>query len=355
MTNTADGTITVRAGGSGGPRQLEFDLVNAGTLRLETNVAFNRSGGVYVNQGRWLVDNGTFAPGSSPGVLTVAGNYTQSADARLAIEIGGCSAGTQYDRLAVTGAATQNGTLAVDLVDGFVPEAGDIFVVATFASQTGSFTTVDLPALPIDRRWDFLSGANELRLAIVAVQTPTPTATDTPGPTDTPTPTATVTETPTITATPTATFPTATPTATATAEAIAAIDLGGTGAEPFSPGEALVDRQARDAYRRPLAELRRETEAARELHDLGRIEHLQHEAGRLEQELARVIGLHGRLRCGGNTAERARLNVTRAIRTAIRRIDAGDAACGRFFTARIRTGNVCQYLPGDDAPSEWAL
>jgi hypothetical protein len=136
---------------------------------------------------------------------------------------------------------------------------------------------------------------------------------------------------------------------------ITAIELGGSGPEPFSAGEALVDRQAREAYRRRLAELRSEIDEAGDLNDIGRVQHLQIEAGELEQELSRVIGLHGRVRRGGNTAERARLNVTRAIRTAIRKIEAGDAGCGRFFAATIRTGNVCLYLPGADAPSDWAL
>lgn len=136
---------------------------------------------------------------------------------------------------------------------------------------------------------------------------------------------------------------------------IAALELGGTAAEPFSAGEELVDRQARDAYRRRLAELRREIDEAGERNDIGRVELLQSEAGEIEQELSRVVGLHGRLRRGGNTAERARLNVTRAIRTAIRKIDAGDSGCGRFFAIAIRTGNVCRYLPGDDAPSAWDL
>ena len=46
---------------------------------------------------------GTVAPGNSPGILTVDGNYTQDAGGTLALEIGGLMPGEQHDKLVVNG------------------------------------------------------------------------------------------------------------------------------------------------------------------------------------------------------------------------------------------------------------
>jgi hypothetical protein len=81
-------------------------------------------------------------PGS-PGLLTIVGDYTQTAGGVLVVEIGGPNAGTDFDQLAVTGQATLDGTLTVNLINGFVPNSGDSFEVLTFGSGTGAFATVN--------------------------------------------------------------------------------------------------------------------------------------------------------------------------------------------------------------------
>jgi len=124
-TTTVDGTLTATGGVD----------VQGGTLA---------GGGTVVGA---VVNGGVVAPGASPGLLTVTGNYTQSASGALSIEIGGLAVGTEYDRLAVSGSVTLGGTLSVELVDGFVPDPGDMFMVMTYPSQTvgGSFATLNVP------------------------------------------------------------------------------------------------------------------------------------------------------------------------------------------------------------------
>ena len=78
---------------------------------------------------------GTIAPGSSPGQLTITGNYTQQAGATLEIEIGGTTQGEEYDLLEVLGDAWLAGTLAVSLINGFVPDSSDTFTVLTVAGE----------------------------------------------------------------------------------------------------------------------------------------------------------------------------------------------------------------------------
>ena len=86
------------------------------------------------------VDNesGVASPGTSPGTLTIDGNYNQGVNASLKIEIGGTAAG-QTDLLAVTGGAALQGTLDLRLFEGFVPTADDTFTVLTCGALSGAF------------------------------------------------------------------------------------------------------------------------------------------------------------------------------------------------------------------------
>jgi hypothetical protein len=84
-------------------------------------------------------NGGAVRPGSSQGVLTIFGNYTQTATGVLAVEIGGLAPGAGYDRLFVTGLTTLDGTLAVQAVNGFLPNFGDTFDVVIPGPRVGQF------------------------------------------------------------------------------------------------------------------------------------------------------------------------------------------------------------------------
>jgi len=59
-----------------------------------------------------------------PGTLTIEGDYEQDANGILEIEVGGTNPG-EYDVLNVLGEATIAGQVAIQFVDGYVPEVGD--------------------------------------------------------------------------------------------------------------------------------------------------------------------------------------------------------------------------------------
>lgn len=96
--------------------------------------------------------SGTASPGSSPGILTVNGNYTQESAASILIELGGLISGAEYDVLALSGTAEIAGLLDVDLIDLgsglFTPSPGNSFTVLTASSLTGVFDEVSLPISP---------------------------------------------------------------------------------------------------------------------------------------------------------------------------------------------------------------
>jgi len=80
---------------------------------------------------------------SHPGILNITGNYTQTSTGTLNIEIGGVTAGSQFDRFNISGLATLGGTLNISLIGGFVPNAGDSFQIMTFGSRAGTFAAIN--------------------------------------------------------------------------------------------------------------------------------------------------------------------------------------------------------------------
>jgi hypothetical protein len=117
----------------------------------------------------------------------------------------------------------------------------------------------------------------------------------------------------------------------------------------------LLDAEARAAYRRRLDDLRLELTEAEAFNDSGRTARLRAEIDALTAELARAVGLGGRSRVAGSAAERARLNVTRAIGKAIALIDAEYPALGRHLETHVRRGVFCAYVADLRLPVRWDL
>ena len=122
-----------------------------------------------------------------------------------------------------------------------------------------------------------------------------------------------------------------------------------------STADTLLDDHARDAYRRRLAELGDELEQARDWRDPERAAGIEAEIDALTGELARAVGLGGRARRLPSPAERARVSVTKAIRSAIKAIGRHHPVLEAHLTASVRTGRICTYAPPGEAPPRWAL
>jgi hypothetical protein len=87
------------------------------------------------------MNDGSVSPGDSPGVLTIAQNYTQAQYATLMIQIAGVSP-DQFSVLNVLGNANLNGFLDPLLLNGFVPTLGQTFTFLNYASLTGEFAGI---------------------------------------------------------------------------------------------------------------------------------------------------------------------------------------------------------------------
>jgi autotransporter-associated beta strand protein len=126
----------------------ELANINAGKLVVNGSIQVPQ---LVINHGGQLggsgiiignvFNSGIVAPGNSPGTLRIAGNYTQTKQGTLAIEIASTKS---YDRLAVSGTAKLSGTLALS-TGNYRPQRGDHFKILTASKVTGEFTNVINP------------------------------------------------------------------------------------------------------------------------------------------------------------------------------------------------------------------
>jgi choice-of-anchor C domain-containing protein len=147
-TNSATiqgGSLTINKGGT--------MISTSGTT--SNGAAINVSGtliGSLDLQGGTLGGNGTVdgsllssawvSPGASPGILTVSGDYTQTAAGVLHMQLAGL-APDMFDQIKIGGAAYLGGLLEIELLDDFRPKAGDSFQIMTFGAVSGDFDGIN--------------------------------------------------------------------------------------------------------------------------------------------------------------------------------------------------------------------
>lgn len=125
-----------------------------------------------------------------------------------------------------------------------------------------------------------------------------------------------------------------------------------------SSGEAagpVLDAEAKAAYRRRLEDLDEEIEQAEANNDPERAAKAAEERDFFVRELASAVGLGGRDRPSDSAAERARVNVTKAIRSAVRRVEEHSKPLGQHLERTLRTGTFCSYQPDPRSPVNWRI
>ena len=124
--------------------------------------------------GNLAMTGGTLAPGNSPGLTSVFGDYSQDINSTLQMEIGGLLAGIEHDVLDVSGIMDLGGSLEVLLYGGFNPDAGDTFDILNWGSLTGMFDFLVMPTLLGDLFWDTSSLYTTGELSVGATAVPEP-------------------------------------------------------------------------------------------------------------------------------------------------------------------------------------
>lgn len=159
----AEGRIELQ----GGKLDTQFVNIDGGTL---TGVGEVFAGtGPVTSPVRNL--SGRIEPGVPVGLLTLQGDLSNQADGTLAFELGGLTAITQYDRLAVDRFAFLDGILEVSLIDLggrlFNPSVGNTFTILTAGEEVfGTFETLLLPA---GFTWDVIYNPTSVVLAVTGL------------------------------------------------------------------------------------------------------------------------------------------------------------------------------------------
>jgi hypothetical protein len=174
-SNTVSGTMEIGTKGrysiSGGVLSVVEELLNKGEFfnnggYVSANV---RNEGIISGSGTFtgnVTNVGTVSPGSSPGTLTITGNYTQDVLGKLLMELAGYAQGTEYDFLNIMGNATLAGTLDVDLLGGFIPLAGSSFhLLHAGGLISGTFSNLELPYG--DKYWSIIYSDHDIYLKMV--------------------------------------------------------------------------------------------------------------------------------------------------------------------------------------------
>ncbi len=125
-----------------------FSICGNQPIKIAFNVPFiNGQSGTFKGQGSYtfnagFTNEGTVAPGCSPGILTIEDNL--NAPAAVEIEVSGANIG-QYDQLLVSGNMTAGALLNIVVPPG-ASLNGSIKVIQTAGTFSGTFAQVNLPA-----------------------------------------------------------------------------------------------------------------------------------------------------------------------------------------------------------------
>ena len=153
---------------SGGTVNFSGGTLTADTINHTNGGVFNFAGGtLHVDnfEGTLNQQGGTLAPGSSAGLTVITNNYGLTAGT-LEIELGGTTAGVDFDQVEVLENAQLYGDLDVSLINGFVPTYGDSFnFLFTWGGVIDVFNSISLPAVPIpNAAWNLFNDGNGLFL-----------------------------------------------------------------------------------------------------------------------------------------------------------------------------------------------
>ncbi|WP_422106620.1 T9SS type A sorting domain-containing protein [Winogradskyella sp.] len=157
--NTFNNAGTLLSNAASGSTIISVQLSNSGTIDVVQNILTINGSGTLTNEASGVIkgtgtltltsdpsdfiNNGTFAPGASPGILSLVNEYTSSASSVLQVELNGTDQGINYDLLTIDGDANLDGT--IDIILGFAPSINDEFVVLNTPGPGDTIDQCDLP------------------------------------------------------------------------------------------------------------------------------------------------------------------------------------------------------------------
>ncbi|RYD61533.1 MAG: hypothetical protein EOP83_16775 [Verrucomicrobiaceae bacterium] len=195
-TTNIGGSVTVNAGGEsrikvalnsllifedGSATTLNGNLsLENNNIRIQPTATFSGNGALVIPAGSraatlpgananvLFINHGTLEPGG----LDTAGrtdvrDFQQSATGELSVEITGTNL-NQFDRLIVNGSAQLGGHLTLDMDGGFVPVAGQSFIIlSASAGVSGQFSQIDMIGVPAGVTFNLTYQANSVTATVI--------------------------------------------------------------------------------------------------------------------------------------------------------------------------------------------
>ena len=120
--------------------------VQTGTLHILSGSEFDFGAGAVdvTSADGFLINDGNFAGGASPGAVTINGDISFGSSASMEFELGGLVPGIHdgYDILSISGEFEAAGTINLVEFGGFDVSAGDEFDVVQAGAMTGAFSDI---------------------------------------------------------------------------------------------------------------------------------------------------------------------------------------------------------------------
>ena len=125
--------------------------IDDGTLEIDDSVKDPKNSGLQIKggvldgsgtiEGNVTIDGGAINVGHSPGLMIINGNFTQTANGLMNMEVWGATPGYLYDQLRVNGNAYLNGTLNIEYGNNYLPGQTSFWHVR-YANYVGKFSSV---------------------------------------------------------------------------------------------------------------------------------------------------------------------------------------------------------------------
>jgi len=157
VANTPSGNITVTGGAS---TTFYGDVAQNGTLvvskvgNIESSAVFLGAftgGGGFTGGGDVFIE-GNLRP-SDPVEEVFGGNVYFGSSTNTVMQLAGTTAGSGFDQITCTGQLVLAGSLDIELINGFMPQAGESFQLFN-GSLSGAFDEVTLPTLDNGLTWN---------------------------------------------------------------------------------------------------------------------------------------------------------------------------------------------------------
>ena len=152
MVKLGSGTLTL----SGANNYTGGTTISSGTLAINAPGSLPSGGAVVDNASFNINANSMSGSVSGSGTTTIANGVTLTASSfaqgGLTMELAGSAAALNAN-LNVTGKLSLAGTLTVNLVNGFAPSVGQSFDLLDWGMRSGTFSSLQLPALASPLAW----------------------------------------------------------------------------------------------------------------------------------------------------------------------------------------------------------